>query len=51
MVRRLGVHPNTLYNWRRTQKGPPWIQVGNMPVYRLDDVIRWEQEQAARDAS
>jgi len=40
----LGVHPNTLYNWRRTEKGPPWIQIANRAVYDLAAVEQWELE-------
>lgn len=38
------VTPDTLNNWRAQKKGPPWRKIGKKVVYRLDEVIRYEDE-------
>jgi DNA-binding transcriptional MerR regulator len=35
----------TLERWRRQGLGPPWVRVGNRPMYRPADVRRWLDEQ------
>ena len=39
----LGVQPDTLERWRRSDRvGPPWYAIGNHLVrYRRDDVDAW----------
>lgn len=46
---RYKITPETLSNWRRERKGPPFIRLGNnrrsRPMYRLVDVLKWEEQQ------
>lgn len=38
----LGVHPQTLYRWRRDKYGPPCEQHGQRPYrYRITDLDAW----------
>jgi predicted DNA-binding transcriptional regulator AlpA len=40
----LGVSPSTLSRWRDRKEGPPWVDVGGMPRYELEDVARWVKD-------
>jgi transposase-like protein len=48
VAERYGITPETLSNWRRERKGPPFIRLGSGPrpraMYRLDDVLEWERK-------
>jgi hypothetical protein len=44
LARRLRVHPQTVYNWRFTGKGPDSFKLGQSVFYRLEDVEAWERE-------
>lgn len=37
----LGVHRNTLHNWRTGNTSPPWHQHGRKIRYRRDDLEAW----------
>lgn len=40
---RYNMTPESLANWRREDKGPPFIKLnGKRVMYRLQDVIEWE---------
>lgn len=40
---RYSMTPESLANWRREGKGPPFIKLnGKRVMYRLQDVIEWE---------
>ena len=43
----LQVPVNTLYQWRKTGKGPAGFRVGKYVRYRPDDVETWIDGQAA----
>lgn len=49
VAERYGITPETLSNWRRERKGPPFIRLGAGPrprtMYRLTDVLEWERTQ------
>ena len=42
-VLRLGVA--TLHRWRKSGKGPPYIEMGRKVYYRRTDLDRWIEEQ------
>lgn len=35
--------PRTLERWRATGYGPPWLVLGGRLIYRMRDVLAWEQ--------
>ena len=37
-ARYLGLHYQTLCNWRMRRVGPPYLKLGKRCVYRLDDL-------------
>jgi hypothetical protein len=41
----LKVHPDTLYNWRREQVGPPAIRIGRRVRYPRAGLVDWLQRQ------
>lgn len=41
---RWGVALQTLYNWRTIGRGPQVYKYKKWTVYKLEDVIAWEQE-------
>lgn len=47
VAQRYEMTPESLANWRRVGKGPPWIRLGDgkrpRVMYRLDDVLAWER--------
>ncbi|GAA3637346.1 helix-turn-helix transcriptional regulator [Streptomyces chitinivorans] len=40
----LGVHPNSLPQWRYRGLGPAWVKVGVKVRYRPEDVRAWIEE-------
>lgn len=45
------VKPGTLKAWRKRGIGPPYAQVGNVPLYPVEAVRRWISERVrAREA-
>ena len=40
----LGRSGQTLYNWRKTGKGPRWSMMEGRVVYDIADVARWLRE-------
>jgi hypothetical protein len=45
LSKRLKIPVNTLNAWASEGKGPRYASFGRHARYRLDDVIRWENEQ------
>jgi hypothetical protein len=45
----LQVSAATLSRWRQGSEGPPWLDLGGMPRYQLEDVARWAQDQRHGD--
>lgn len=43
----LQIPVNTLYQWRKTDKGPKGFRAGKYVRYRATDVAAWIDEQAA----
>jgi hypothetical protein len=47
VAQRYGMTPESLANWRREGKGPPYVRLGNgkrpRVMYRVDDVLEWER--------
>jgi predicted site-specific integrase-resolvase len=45
----LGIHPNTLWRWRRDGYGPPCVQHGQRRFrYRVTDLNAWLDLEAGR---
>lgn len=48
VAQRYGITPETLSNWRRERKGPPFIRLGTgkrpRAMYRMVDIIEWESK-------
>lgn len=42
LARRQQVSPHTIYRWRRTGTGPPYMRIGRHVRYRMADVTAWE---------
>lgn len=41
----LGLHPQTLADWRYMRKGPKWLKAGGRKIrYRISDIDRWLEE-------
>ena len=47
----LGVHPDTLRVWRKTQRGPAWFQVGNRYRYSREAIDAFLSAGKARTAA
>lgn len=49
VAERYGITPETLSNWRRERKGPPFIRLGQgkrpRVMYRVADINEWERRQ------
>ena len=41
VAQHLGIHPQTLKEWRRKNYGPPALRVGGQFRYRPDEVAAW----------
>ncbi|MBN7484535.1 helix-turn-helix domain-containing protein [Mycobacteroides abscessus subsp. abscessus] len=50
LAERLRRSPRTLANWRTRGGGPRYMTLGARVMYRLDDVIEWEDSARERDA-
>jgi hypothetical protein len=50
LSRRLGKSVHSLYQWHFHGRGPACVKAGNTLLYPIEEVERWEREQAARDA-
>jgi excisionase family DNA binding protein len=44
VAERLGISRPTLYAWRMTAKGPPWLKLGRLVRYKTADVNAWLEE-------
>jgi hypothetical protein len=42
LSRRWNLSPRTLERWRWKGEGPPYLKLGGRIVYRLDDVLAFE---------
>jgi predicted DNA-binding transcriptional regulator AlpA len=43
LAKRLSLSPRTIQRWRQDGKGPPYLKLGRRIVYRLPDILAWEQ--------
>jgi hypothetical protein len=41
----------TFNNWRTNGGGPPFLKIGGRVLYRLSDVVAWEDARTARSTS
>lgn len=41
----LGVSTDTLYNWRKSSAGPPWVRRGNAIFYSRTGLTDWQRAQ------
>ena len=44
LAERWGVSPQTLENWRSAKRGPDYVKMGGVIVYRIEDVRRYERD-------
>lgn len=51
LAEREGVPVATVYQWNRLGTGPRYMRIGKHARYRLADVIAWEDERYAREAT
>lgn len=53
VAERYNISVGTLANWRREGKGPRFVRLGDGPrprvMYRLPDVIEWEQKHVTKE--
>jgi len=47
LARRWQCSPRTLERWRWHGEGPPWVKIGGLARYRLQDIEAYEREQAS----
>ena len=43
LARRWGISHRTLERWRGHGEGPDWFKVGSRVLYRIEDVVQYEQ--------
>lgn len=43
LAERLRVEVNTIYGWNRRGEGPPYMRIGRACIWRLADVVAWEE--------
>lgn len=41
----------TLANWRSSQSGPPFVKIGGGILYRITDVLAWEERNTVTSTS
>lgn len=44
LAERWGISPQTLENWRSAKRGPDYVKMGGVIVYRIEDVRRYERD-------
>lgn len=49
LARELGVHKETIRNWNRQRRGPPFARIGLRRLYRRDAVKAWLRDQEEHD--
>ena len=49
LARDLKRHPRTLKRWNLERKGPPYIKIGNLILYKRSDVAAWLDSQRVQD--
>lgn len=42
---------STVHSWRYKRSGPPSIRVGKRRLYKLADLVAWEQDRATEGAT
>lgn len=45
LSRRWKISPRTLERWRWLRQGPRYLKVGGRVIYRLEDIIAFEEQQ------
>jgi predicted site-specific integrase-resolvase len=51
LANRWQLSPRTLERWRWKGEGPPFVKIGGRVVYRMDDILAYEQAQARRSTA
>jgi hypothetical protein len=41
----------TLNNWRQSGNGPPFVKIGGSILYKLSELLQWEDLRTARSTS
>jgi excisionase family DNA binding protein len=44
----LGVDSHTLYQWRAAGRGPAYFKMGRMVVYKMADILGWQERNLKR---
>lgn len=50
-ARRLGIRPATLRRWRTQGQGPPYLKIGALVYYEVDELRRWITAQRRRSTA
>ena len=45
------LNPNTLSQWRWNGRGPQYLKIGRRVLYRLDDVLCFEEQKRRQNTS
>ena len=48
---RWGIHESTIANWRITGKGPHYLEIRGLFLYRLSHVEAWEASRTVKDTT
>ena len=51
LARRWTISPRTLERWRYVGEGPVYMKIGGRVVYRLDDILAFEQAQLRQNTA
>jgi predicted site-specific integrase-resolvase len=51
LARRWTISPRTLERWRWVGEGPVYMKIGGRVVYRLDDILAFEQAQLRQNTT
>jgi hypothetical protein len=51
LAERWALSIRTLQRWRWQGKGPPYLKLGQLVVYRLSDVVAWEEANLRRNST
>jgi predicted site-specific integrase-resolvase len=51
LASRWQISPRTLERWRWTGEGPAFLKIGGRVVYRLEDVLAYEQARQRRSTA
>jgi hypothetical protein len=41
----------TINNWRQTGSGPPFLKLGGAILYRVEDILKWDEANTVQSTS